>query len=86
MQNMIFDSVFEVDSVLENKSVFLKVIDSILKKESEIIKSNNDAGTPLVASTSPPPPFRHFWKVTYFFTKMKFLTIVANDKCTNFKA
>ena len=32
MQNMIFDSVFEVDSVLENKSDFLIVADSILNK------------------------------------------------------
>ena len=32
MQNMIFDSVFEVDSVLEKKSDFLIVADSILNK------------------------------------------------------
>ena len=32
MQNMIFDSVFEVDSVLENKSDFLIVADSILNE------------------------------------------------------
>ena len=32
MQNMIFDSVFEVDSVLENKSDFFIVADSILNK------------------------------------------------------
>ena len=32
MQNMIFDSVFEVDSVLESKSDFFIVADSILNK------------------------------------------------------
>ena len=32
MQNMIFDSVFKVDFILENKSDFLKVADSILNR------------------------------------------------------
>lgn len=32
MQNMIFDAVFKVDSVLENKSDLLSVADSILNK------------------------------------------------------
>ena len=75
---MIFDSVFEVDSVLENKSDFLIVADSILNKriwnnQIEQWCTNADACHHL-----PTTSFQIFWNDTYFFTKKKFYRFVAN--------
>ena len=39
--------------------------------------SNNDARTPYVAATSPPPPLAYFENVADFLTKKKFSKNVA---------
>ena len=71
-------------SVFENGQWKVKVfqmqysilINSIWNIENEK-DSNNDARTPYVATTSPPPPSQYFRKVTDFLTKMKFRRAVA---------
>ena len=86
MQNMIFDSVFEVDSVLENKSDFLIVADSILNKRiwnNQIEQWRRNAVGCLHLPTA---SISTFLEGYLFLYQNEILTIVANDKCTNFNA
>ena len=79
MQNMIFDSVFEVDSVLENKSDFLIVADSILNKRiwnNQIEQWHTNA---VASHHLPTTTISEFWECYLFLYQKEIFNI--RSKC-----